>query len=196
MKIPSKSCELAEFIGILLGDGCVNKDGFINVTTDDEFYAKNHVLKLFNDLFGIGHFYRHPKGFFRVQTKSKPMMNFLIYLGLEYGNKLTNGVSIPDWILKNNDFLRYCLRGFFDSDGSIFKHYKWSSIYFEFKCKSKSIIISLYAGLKLLGFELTKLEGDRFYIKQRHNRKFINEIGFSHPKHLNRLVKFQSLIPL
>ncbi len=125
--IDCQSAELAEAIGILIGDGNIwVKPGYyylritFNLDTDRK-YALNHVLPLFKKIFGIQlNVYRYPHRRALVLSKAdKDLVHTLLHFGLCAGNKKGNNIKIPDWVFESRDYLKACIRGLIDTDGSV-----------------------------------------------------------------------------
>lgn len=122
---PKKSHALAEFIGIMMGDGTVSTYHIgitLNATDDAEYVI--FVTKLIKKLFEV-----HPKIYKRkgknavvITVARKLLVGYLHSLGLPIGNKIKQGLDIPTWILNNPEYARACLRGLMDTDGSVFTH--------------------------------------------------------------------------
>lgn len=123
---PKLSSNLAEFVGIVLGDGSIS-DRQVTITLhsiDDNDYGK-FLIKLVNKLFNLkmGIYARKDckaKNYIISRTK---LVNFLTHeLGLKKGNKVKQRVDIPSWIKNNREYSIACVRGLVDTDGSIFTH--------------------------------------------------------------------------
>ena len=142
-----EDCELlAEFVGILLGDGHLHKKGeksylgdllIISLNRVDEPQYVEYVKNLIFNLFGI-----IPAEFPRIDSKSidlklynSDIINFLISIGLKTGDKVKNQVYVPEWIKKEKKWVECnqiewnsrikplviaCLRGLTDTDGSLY----------------------------------------------------------------------------
>lgn len=52
---------------------------------------------------------------------------FLSSIGLISGDKIKNKVTIPTWIRADNNLLIPCIRGLFDTDGTVFRASKTSN---------------------------------------------------------------------
>lgn len=123
---PKKSVILSEFIGIMMGDGGINNPWQATITLNavaDAKYAK-YVVDLCKKLFGISPAVRRRKGTrtLVISLASKSVVDFLVSQGLPRGNKIKNGLNIPDWIFKNKSYQIFCLRGLVDTDGCIYIH--------------------------------------------------------------------------
>ena len=124
--LPKYSENLAEFFGIMMGDGGINNLWQANITLNsikDALYAK-YVAKLCNNLFHIVPAIRKrkTKNALVLSLASTSIVDFLVTNGLVRGNKLKNGLRIPDWILKNSLYKKSCIRGLIDTDGCMFVH--------------------------------------------------------------------------
>ena len=124
--IPKYSVQLAEFFGIMMGDGGINNLWQANITLNsikDVQYAE-YISNLCEELFGIKPAIRKRKlrNTLIVSLASILVINFLVANGLVGGNKLKNGLKIPKWILKNRQYRKACIRGLVDTDGCIFVH--------------------------------------------------------------------------
>lgn len=122
---PRKSVKLAEFVGIMMGDGGVSKYHIsitLNSKTDKEYAV--FVCGLIRDLFHI-----EPKTHKRkdslaldIVVNRIKLIPFCKNIGLKVGNKLKQNLDIPEWVNKNKRYQVACLRGLVDTDGSFFKH--------------------------------------------------------------------------
>ena len=138
IKKPKFSEKLAEFIGIVIGDGSITKRQ-ITITLhckDDKEYSK-FVVALIKKLFDV------PVGTSR--RKRDLAINYVVSrtelvrfctekLGLKIGNKIKQQVDIPDWIKQNKLYSIACVRGLVDTDGCVFNHkYKVKEKWYSYK---------------------------------------------------------------
>ncbi len=124
--LPKHSNELAEFFGIMLGDGGINNDWQANITLNsvkDAEYAL-YIIALCKKLFGIAPVQRKRKNrnALVVSIASTSLVEFLVKNGLYKGNKLKQGLKIPDWIMNKKSYRKKCVRGLIDTDGCMFVH--------------------------------------------------------------------------
>lgn len=124
--LPKLSEDLAEFFGIMMGDGGINNPWQANITLNsiaDADYSK-YVLGLCEKLFEVTPAIRKRKerNALIVSLASTSVVDFLVLNGLARGNKLKNGLRIPEWILKKPAYQKACVRGLVDTDGCIFVH--------------------------------------------------------------------------
>jgi hypothetical protein len=136
--IPPQSSSLAEFVGILLGDGGIRGDHQVtisfNTKTDKEFSI--FIRKFIKDLFSIDSsiFLRKGANGADIVISSKNLIEFLANEDiLKKGNKIANQIDIPGWILRNRDYKISCLRGLMDTDGGIYYHrYKVNQRWYKY----------------------------------------------------------------
>jgi len=203
--------DLAEFVGAVLGDGHVcfikSSDDFrhtgtysiriageINKESDYHLnYLKSLVKKIFN--LEAKEILSKKSNTRFLDISSKELVELFIFMGIKPGNKIENQSTIPQWIFDNNDYLRCCLRGLIDTDGSIFRMSKRDSnlIRINFTNHNFSLLNDVYSAFVKLGFHPSKIINNKqFYIsRQKEVWKYLKEIGFSNNKHINRLKSFK-----
>jgi len=194
-----KSRKLAEIIGIMMGDGCLYLDKFKKYQTSISFHKKEkdylyYVKNLFEKYFDYKFCITEIENEFLLRNNSVFVGKKLISAGIIEGNKINNKIIIPNWIFKNKYFLLNLLRGFFDTDGCIYRKYEnYSQI--QFKLASKETINSLYQALIQLGFNPTKIQKEiykgrfswKIYIvRQKEIKRFFKEIKPANKKHIKR----------
>ena len=209
IKIPEKCEELAELVGIILGDGNIfsykkgKKIGVYSVRIAGDYkkdrdYHINYIKPLCTELFNLNvKIQNFPKNNERfVSLYSKELVEYLNDLGLKSGNKIKNKNTIPKWIFENPNFLKACIRGLIDTDGSIFRMSKKDPnlIRINFKNFNQELLKDTRNGFIRLGFHLSKIiRNNVFYLSRKDEiARYINEIGFSNNKHQIRFQEFNS----
>lgn len=217
-KNPSLCEDLAEFIGILLGDGCIFRSYskkerkylfFVLVTGHwhDLGYYQSKLRPLVKKLFQVNGYMQRRENTLRFLIKSKRIHDFLESVGMPDGEKARNeALSIPKWIAQRPEFLRACVRGITDTDGSIFRSGK-NGARIQYKFASKSLTKSVQEALASLGYHPTQVlrtvsfhEGGnyigwRFYLsRQDEIDRFVDEIGFKNSWHEVRYLKLRRRI--
>ncbi|MGH7174849.1 MAG: LAGLIDADG family homing endonuclease [Minisyncoccia bacterium] len=124
--LPRPSAKLAEFVGIMIGDGGIGNAWQAVITVNaivDKDYAK-YIKNLCIDLFDVTPIVRKRmnRQALDIVLTSINVVDFLVSCGLPRGNKLAQGLEIPGWIMQNKSFRKACLRGLVDTDGCIFIH--------------------------------------------------------------------------
>ena len=205
---PRNSEQLAELMGILVGDGHLSEYQ-VSITTNSKTDIE-HALwlkKVTESLFGIvvQVMYRKDELTVTLRASSKNLVTFLSKKGMPVGNKINNGLRVPNWILKSPQYHKAFLRGLFDTDGCVYldihKNSKSKKIY-----KHIGIAITSYADglrsdiiilLKGLGFNPTN-SGKQMSVylrKQIEVVRYFQEIGSHNPKHLQRYAQFCGEVP-
>ena len=150
VRLPVESIELAEFFGIMIGDGGINNLWQANVTLNTVADAQyiTHVVALIERLF-----YATPRVMARrtrkatvISLASTTVVDFLVRMGLPRGNKLKHGLKIPGWILRQKAYKIACVRGLVDTDGCLVLHIhkvsnkKYWNLYLSFSSKSPVLL--------------------------------------------------------
>jgi len=201
--IPQKSEELAEFWGILLGDGNINRTGSyklgtynINITGHrvlDKDYLLNFVKPLGERLFGIkGRFFYAKNALaLRIVFDSRKIVDFFEKEGFMAGDKIKNQSTIPTWIKENPKFLAACLRGLHDTDGTFYKLTNQNSFQIGFTNHDNALLRDTQKGIISLGIGVSNIMNNQKYVitKKSEIEKFYKSIGFSNSKHLNKIKK-------
>ncbi|HUV72427.1 MAG TPA: hypothetical protein VMW25_05470 [Clostridia bacterium] len=197
---PKKSTELAEFVGIMLGDGGITKRQ-ITVTLDDVrdreyvLYVKGLMKKLFKIEPRISK--RKNESSATLKISRTNLVIFCKSIGLLVGNKIKQNLDIPDWVKEKKEYLIPCVRGLMDTDGCIFlechsvKEKKYCYPRLSLVTASPSLRFSVYETLEKLGFS-PKIRNNRSVQieKSEKIKKYFNEIGSSNIKHINRFKEF------
>lgn len=193
--LPRRSAELAEFIGIMMGDGGISRYQVIVTLhhTDDAGYVP-FVTNRIKTLFRINpRIYHSPKNSVNDIAVSRiELVRFLHTLGLPIGNKISQGLDIPDWIRRNRKFARACLRGLVDTDGSIFTHrYCIKGVWYSYKklsftSASEPLRRSVYALLREFGLHPRMTGKDVRLDRVKDMERYFSYIGSHNPKHLRR----------
>ena len=187
--------KFAEFIGILLGDGHLSKKG-VDIALDakaDREYCE-YVVKLLTYLFGVVPKTYTNKNCVHVRLNSILISNFLVSIGLKCGDKIVNQITIPSNIRRDNRLLSACIRGLVDTDGCVFlkqKGYNRAAI--EIKNFNNRLLKDVIIGLTKLGYIVSSggSYGRSVRIQTQSDViKYVKEIGFSNPKHIERINTF------
>ncbi len=126
VQIPQDSTDLAELMGIELGDGGINNPWQLVITLNsiaDLEYSK-YVAKLLQGLFEISVYVRKRPGGNRLVLvcSSTNLVDFLVSRGAIRGNKIKQQIDVPGWIMKNKKYQRAFVRGLVDTDGCLYIH--------------------------------------------------------------------------
>ena len=196
---PQESDQLAEVFGILLGDGNISDHQvavYLNSTTDREYIR--YVQNLLRTLFETAVSYRErERNTACLVISSKNLVEFLLKKGLVIGDKIAQQVDIPAWIFIKEDFQKACVRGLIDTDGSIYYHTHkvkgnwYRNIGICFTSHSAPLLMSVHGILLDLGFTAKCGNGTHVYLyRQSEVKRYLEEVGTSNPKHLERYNRF------
>lgn len=193
IRSPRFSEELAEFVGIMMGDGTVAPYHIavtLNTIADKEYI--DFVAKLISRLFGV-----EPRIYKRkdcnaadIVVHRKNLVEFCKKIGLKQGNKLKQGLDLPEWTVSNQRFLKACLRGLFDTDGCLFEHSylvngkRYSYLKLSFTSRSPTLLDSVRRALSGMGFS-AKIRKNGYDVKiesMRDVSRFMRIIGTSNPR--------------
>lgn len=189
---PKNSIELAEFIGIMLGDGGLTHfqcSIYLNSEIDKEFayYVKNLMSKLFGITPKI---YVHKKHkVCRVSVSSVNLVKYLTSKGLCIGDKVRAQVGVPSWVLLNPEYVKACIRGLIDTDGSLIIHryrikgkeYSYPKI--SFSNRSEPLLEFVYWGLGQFGLNPKRTYRSEVWLHNQNDvRRYLEIIGVSNYK--------------
>jgi hypothetical protein len=204
IKIPTVSEELAEDIGIQIGDGSIgywknSKGGrsfIIEVCgnmIEEEKYLITQVKQLKKRLYGV-HVSCHKNnsaGTITIRVYSKNLVFFYKNLGFPIGQK--DNISIPKFVFSDKKFQISCLRGLIDTDGSLSfnkgSHKNHSNPVIHFTTKSKPLAKQVCKILDNLKFNYTINFDSKQYDKRTNKTYIKNNIYISGKKNLEKWMK-------
>lgn len=150
VSLPRESVELAEFFGIMMGDGGINNEWQANVSLNTIADAQ-YILFVANSMERL--FHKRPAVRARknsnatiVSLASTTVVEFLVENGLVRGNKLAQGLEIPQWILGKKAYKMAAVRGLVDTDGCLVLHAHavrgrvYKNLYLSFSSRSRILL--------------------------------------------------------
>lgn len=152
----TKSGDLAELIGVVLGDGHICK------------FPRTESLAIFSNANNPGFVERYDNLLERI-FKKKPYVapsdkegnciririyqkNISKRLGIPTGARKDANIKIPQWILKDKAYLIRCLRGLYEAEGSFSVHLPTSTYKFIFSNYNKTLLDFVQRSIQKLGF--------------------------------------------
>jgi DNA-binding transcriptional regulator WhiA len=188
--IPNHSNDLAEFIGIMLGDGHLSHFQTTVTLGSKEISYAQYVGELMKYLFGsMAHISLQNKEYRIVYIGSTQITDWLQVEGLVF-NKVKSQVDVPNWIFEKDTYMERFIRGFFDTDGSVYE-LKYG-IQISFTNRSRPLLRSLQQILLALNYNVSAISGYQLYITQIDDiRRFFREIA---PKNLKHVERFKTFI--
>lgn len=151
-----KDGDLAELIGVVLGDGHIekfprtesltiaansNNSDFIKRYTEllkKIFEKEPYVAKIGNN-----------KGCTRIRVYQKKISK---RLNIPTGSRKNLNVVIPKWIIRNKEYIKRYLRGLYEAEGSFGVHEKTSTYKFSFSNRNESLLQNVFMLLQKFGF--------------------------------------------
>ncbi len=126
IKFPHNSVLLAEFMGIEFGDGGIGNPWQMVITVNskkDAVYAK-YVADLVHTLFEIEPIIRKRKGenTLQIVSSSTSLVDFLVSKGAIRGNKISQGIDMPEWVRDKASYEKAFVKGLIDTDGCLYIH--------------------------------------------------------------------------
>lgn len=180
---------LAEFFGIMLGDGCLTPTQVTITLGNKEIDYVNYISGLIIKLFNITpKIYRRPKGYYVIYFGSVKVVRWLQSNGLVF-NKVKEQVKPPDWIFEKNYRMEGFLKGFFDTDGSVYK--LRFGVQLAFTNRSLPLLRGVKYALDKLKYFPSKVCGFKVYLtKRKYVLKYLRRIGSANIKHRQRFEEF------
>lgn len=190
--LPNQNTDLAEFIGICLGDGYVSKYQTaikLNSVSDKNYipYVLNLITKLFQGA-GISLMSNRYENSTDIRINSKIVAEFLKKMGI-----IPKAKIIPIWILSDARYMQACIRGLIDTEGSIsFKKYfskNGIKIYKQLNFRNYDIKIMKFVRNNLISIGLNPtmtLKKSLYLSNDKSISIYRDKIGFNNPKLLSR----------
>lgn len=198
--VPQMGAELAEFVGIMIGDGGItNRQIIVTLNCKTDKLYSVFVRNLIQDLFGVkaSMNVRKEESVVNITVSRIRLVSFCKSIGLKIGNKLKQDLDIPAWVKKDRSFKVVCLRGLVDTDGCFFvechkinqKRYCYPRL--SFVSYSKQLRTSVFKTLKELDFS-PKIRNNRSVQLEnlKDIKKYFNLVGTHNPKHKERFKSF------
>ncbi|MCW4047936.1 MAG: hypothetical protein NWE99_10345 [Candidatus Bathyarchaeota archaeon] len=201
---------MCELIGAIIGNGNLWTDGSryrVEITghpqLDKEYF--DYLSTIAYHLFKKKPYpIRVRQRGLRWRLQSKEAFTVLAGLGLPVGQGKSYKVTIPEQILQKNwDLIRWTIRGIMDTDGTLFfskKTYDYP-IYptIELRTASKKLSNQLETILLQNGFRARPRgnEKEGFHVALyglEMLKRWMTAIGFSNPKHTNKILKQKTFI--
>ncbi len=185
----ARSHKLAELFGIMLGDGHVSHfQVTVTLGTKEAAYARYVRLLVKKTFGGTPRITTSSRGHKTVYLGSTEVTEWLKTEGL-VGNKVAAQVDVPRWIYEDAQYMSGFLRGFFDTDGSVYRlRY---GVQISLTNRSTPILVSLQSILRGLGYTPSAVSAHRVYLTKISDvQRFFREIRPMNSKHRSRYKLF------
>ncbi|MEY4747527.1 MAG: hypothetical protein RLZZ416_576 [Candidatus Parcubacteria bacterium] len=185
VRVPERSERLAELFGILLGDGHISHFQVMVTLGTKEFAYAQYVQALLRDIFGgIPKISTSSRGYQTVYLGSTATVRWLKENGFVH-NKVAAQVDVPKWVFEKREYMSSFIRGFFDTDGSVYRLRFGAQI--SITNNSEPLLISLQTMLRALGYAASESSAHRIYLTKRDVvQRFFKEIRPANQKHQRR----------
>jgi len=199
IKMPGRLADLAEFIGIILGDGNISKKQIcVTLNLKEEQDYASYVSDLISSLFGIKApvFHYENKGACRVIASSVNAVEYLSSVGLPPGKRIDRENNVPSWIRNRRELVPPFLRGLMDTEGSFYSytHKVYGRFYTNaglcFTNYSKELYDYVFWILKSMGFNPKKGKNRVYLHRRKEIDRYFREIRTNNTKHLKRYNNF------
>jgi transcriptional regulator with XRE-family HTH domain len=202
---PDYNQKLAEFFGIVLGDGCITHGQVgisVNSKTDRDYalYIKNLLWELFEVPATLNDYSEKAKSARNcivVLASSLNLVRFLLEHGLIKGNKVKQQVAVPVWIHNNVELSKACMRGLIDTDGTVFVNDHWVGGYhyqnIELSFSNRSLPLLDFVEQTLAHLNFTPRRYGKKCVNLRKEpevERYFKEVGTNNPKHQLRFDQF------
>lgn len=175
-----KNGDLAELIGVVLGDGHLSKfprteELSIFSNSNNPGFVKrysNLIGKIFSKEPAIG---KHGSGCIRIRVYQKKIAD---RLGVPYSPRAKKKIVIPDWILANNEYIVRYLRGLYEAEGCHCVHEKTSTYKVFFSNHNTSMLKNVFKLVKKLGFHPHESKYQVQILRKEEVFRFLDLIQF------------------
>lgn len=193
--------DVAEVLGLLIGDGCVFRyhydrgsiSGVLFTGSESEYwYYRDFVKPTFELSFGVhGNLFRRGDHTTRYRIYSKELVNSLEHLGVPVGRR--KDASIPKIVFDSGQVTAF-IRGFYHAEGSVYRRYsrpynRHSRVYdnllvIQIRTKLRTIMSEIADELASLGVNANRLtERDGVYTLRITNQTEIRDfLSILNPK--------------
>jgi len=149
-----KSGDLAELVGVVLGDGHLEKFPrtellAVFANSKNKGFIRRYSLligKIFRKKTSIT---KHGIGCTKISIYQKSISS---RLKIPSGSRAKIEFGIPDWIKNDKEYLKRYLRGLYEAEGSFCVHKPTYTYKFLFSNRNYSMLKNVFDGLTALGF--------------------------------------------
>ena len=150
-----KDGDLAELIGVVLGDGHLSK------------FPRTEELTIFSNSNNPGFIKRYTKILEKMFNKKSYVgktgggscTRIRIYqkhiserIGVPFSPRKNKAIKVPKWVLENKEYIVRYLRGLYEAEGSYCVHAQTSTYKLFFSNKNESMMKNVFMLMKSLGF--------------------------------------------
>ena len=188
--------KLAELVGVLMGDGEINRFQ-VKVTLDqktDRDYAV-FVSDLITKIIGEKpSWFEYDDNVIRLSVSGVNFGDSLERIGLRRGNKVLHQIGFPKWIWGERKYQIACARGLFDTDGGVYFHFhkvggnKYRNFGACFTNHSIPLVEGFFKVLQGMNIKSKRSGLHKIYIYDLQEiNKYFKLIGTHNPKNLEKM---------
>lgn len=191
--MPRKSFRLAELVGIILGDGGITaRQVTVSLHKVDDRSFAEYVALLIKDLFHIPLVIRERRNsnVVTILASRTDLVQYFVDSDLCNGSKVRQQVGVPEWIIQNDKYSVWCVRGLFDTDGCTYidRHIisgkTYLNIGMNFTNRSLPLLSFFFNTLKKNGYSPTRSTPFAIVLrKEKDIIRYFKHIGTSNKKH-------------
>ena len=182
-----KNGNLAELIGVTLGDGHICKyprteELRIIANSNNPGFIKRYahlIEKIFQKKpYIISHRSVHSTkiGFYEKYISKR--------IGVPVGARKNLTIRVPRWILKKQEYMRRYLRGLYEAEGSFCVHKPTYTYKFLFSNRNQSILNVVYRLMRVLGFHPHRSKYQIQISRKEEVYRAVKVLGFRDYKHI------------
>ena len=198
VSFPEPSTTLAEFTGIMMGDGGLSKHQIcVTLNLKDDLEYSFFVGKMMEQLFAV-----KPSRNMRAGEKAiclvisrVDLVNYCHeHLNLPIGHKIRQGLFVPSWILNDKEYPKDFIRGLIDTDGCVviekhsIKGKVYSYIRLNITTYCEHLSSTVFSILTSLGFHPKMRRGGKSIQLENYDEicDYFRAVGTSNQKHIDR----------
>ncbi|MEK7633103.1 MAG: hypothetical protein AAB473_04955 [Patescibacteria group bacterium] len=199
IRLPRNSSALAEFVGIVAGDGHLAEyQVAISTNSITDVDHAHFIGNLGQKLFGVIPKLTALKSrkVITIIFSSKEMVRILQLKGLIVGNKVQQHMRAPRWVMANPKYQIAFLRGVFDTDGGIFldkhriKHKLYAHLAWQFTSAIPEFLSDIAFILRQHGYRFShSIQRVNILMRRASDiKRYFDEVGTHTAKHFSRFV--------
>ncbi|MEK7525972.1 MAG: hypothetical protein AAB546_00650 [Patescibacteria group bacterium] len=192
---PNYSEELAEIVGILLGDGGItNNQAIISLNAKKDKQYVKYVCRLVDTVFNTKtRIHQRRDNTTCIYITGTNFVKYLLKIGLKIGNKVRQQVEVPSWVKSNREFQIACLKGLMDTDGCAVcvrrkkRSFGPNYLLLSFCNYSRPLLSFVFDVMQDLGLRPSlKLENGYVWVYNKAGfYKYFDTVGTNNPRNLN-----------
>jgi hypothetical protein len=201
---------LSELIGAIIGNGNIydgKRTKYVEITGNsiqDRTYFNGRLDSIISSELGYTPRIYIRGNAIRLRINKRSFVRYLKVIGMPIGKGKSLIVKIPCSIAKRWDLARNCIRGIFDTDGSVYfdKRHVYATPYprMDLHLNNLGLVYQIYDMLSSHGFNprISTKKGSLYLNGVNEIMHYLNTIDFSNYKHLAKVkyLKVDNYVPV